>query len=231
MAEEFSENNSFQKTPQARAEASVQSFAVSQEDASELIKAVEHPTVILQQNATLKSELPSKNMFKCWAEALTRMFETTGRTSCYEFWAFQSVSLVIFLLLALIGYFLSEPKMVLDIFAIYFLFPAASSGARRLHDISISGWWIVPAVVLALTTLICWNLGVHNIVLLLFFTLVYVSMLYDFWRQIGDDADNKYGPKVQEAKYSNIESRAFISFMSAFLIGLWIIYAAYLIKF
>lgn len=173
----------------------------------------------------------NKSLFGCWADALTRMLEFSGRTTRYEFWAFQSVSLVIFLLMALVGYFLSQPKMVLDIFAVYFLMPAASSCTRRLHDISMSRFWALPAVILALTTLICWNFGVHNMVLLLFLTLVYMSYLFGILRQEGDEIDNKYGPARHESERYYLESRAFISFMTTFEIGLWVIYAAYLFKF
>ncbi|MBR1825048.1 MAG: DUF805 domain-containing protein [Alphaproteobacteria bacterium] len=242
MAEEFSNNNGFQYTPQTQVAMSGTLEHPIEKPMSETPQSTnipEQPEMTPQSiafphislQAAELSPITSKSMFKCWTEALTRMFDITGRTSRYEFWAFQSISLVIFLLLALIGYFLSEPKMVLDIFAVYFLFPAASSSTRRMHDISMSGWWTVPAVVLALTTLICWNLGVHNMVLLLFFTLVYVSVLCDFWCRIGDDADNAYGAKVRESEYRNLESRAFISFMTAFIIGLWVIFAAYLVKF
>ena len=236
MAEEYSENN-VNNTPQPNAFVSEQPQATPTWQATPapqpVTEAASQPFLRRSIEPAVQSEpvVPSKGMFKCWTEALTRMMDLSGRTTKYEFWAFQSVSLVIFLLLALIGYFLAEPKMVLDIFAVYFLFPAASSCVRRLHDISMSGWWVAPAVVLALITLICWNLGVHNMVLLLFFTLVYVSVLYGYLRQEGDETDNAYGPKTAESKYSNIESRAFISFMNAFMVGLWIIFAAYLFKF
>ena len=173
----------------------------------------------------------NKGALKCWSEALTRMADFSGRTSRYEFWAFQSVSLVIFLLMSLVGYFLSEPKMVLDIFAVYFLLPAASSCVRRLHDVSMSGWWVLPAVILALATLVCWNLGIRNIVLLLYFTLIYVSVLYSYLRRVGDKTLNSYGLKIAESVENSLDSSTYINFMTTFMVGLWIIYAAYLIKF
>lgn len=178
-----------------------------------------------------ETQLSQKSMLKCWADALTRLTDFGGRTTRYEFWAFQSVSLVIFLLLALIGHFLSEPKMVIDIFALYFLLPASSSATRRLHDIAMSGWWILPAVALALATLICWNLEVHNMILLLFMILVYGTYLLNLLRQKSDDADNKYGPVILENKKYDLESRSFVSFITTFMIGLWAIFAAYLFKF
>lgn len=202
---------------------------ISTADKTEASKPVFVLKPTIETNIT--TPLPHKNMLSSWEDALKRMNVYKGRTSRYDFWAFQSVSLVIFLLLALIGYFLAEPKMVLDIFAVYFLLPAASSGVRRLHDISMSGKWIIPSIILALATLICWNLNIDNMILLLFATLVYVSYLFGLWVRRGDMADNQYGTKVEEAEIYNLDSRAFISFMSTFITGLWAIYIVYLIRF
>lgn len=183
---------------------------------------------VTNQNTNISQ---NKNMLQCWAEALRRMTEFEGRSSKYEFWAFQSVSLVIFLFAALVGYFLDETKMVTDIFAVYFLLPATSSSVRRLHDISMSGGWVLPMVMLALSSLICWNLGMHNMVLLLFFTLTYVTYLCWLLKQDGDEKDNKYGAKISESALCQINGRAFVSFIMTFICGLWIIFAAYLFKF
>ena len=226
MAEEFSNN----VTDASQATATV----------SAIYSQIAETAGNMPQQAVLQAKTSSehtlenvqdKSLLKCWADALKRMTEFEGRTTRYEFWAFQSVSLVIFLLMALIGYFLAEPKMVIDIFAVYFLLPAASSCTRRLHDTGVSGWWTLPAVVLALATLICWNFGVHNMILLLFATLVYVSYLFGLLRQKSDGSDNKYGKMILENENYHYESRALICFIVTFIIGLWLIYAAYLLQF
>ena len=223
MAEEIKNNNIMteaQPLPTAKENAAKSADA-------ETLQSIFKP----HAQAIQAEEAAPKNIIRCWADALTRLTDFEGRTTRYEFWAFQSVSLVIFLLLALIGYFLSEPKMVIDIFALYFLLPAASSATRRLHDIALSGWWVLPAVVLALATLICWNFDVHNMILLLFATLVYVTYLLSLLRQKNDGSDNKYGVAAKEAEIYHFESRAYISFMFTFMIGLWLIFIAYLLKF
>ena len=153
------------------------------------------------------------------------MFALKGRTSRYEFWAFQSVSLVIFLLSVLCGQFFEEPKIVVDIFALYFLFPATSVSVRRLHDLDMSGWWCAPTVILSLVLLVLWNLGyTFNFNALLFAALAYTSFLYWILCGRGIVAENKYGPMIEEHEESNLDSRAFMCFMFAFMIGLWVIF-------
>lgn len=241
MAEEIANNN---MTTEAQSLSTVEKIAAMQTSAN--------PQTSIESDAADKAEIASlqsifkprvttaqpqeetaetKSMIKCWADALTRLTDFNGRMTRYEFWAFQSVSLVIFLLLAFVGYFLSEPKMVIDIFAVYFLLPAISSGTRRLHDIDLSGWWTAPAVILALTTLICWNLNVRNMILLLFATLVYGTYLLYLLRQKNNGADNKYGPSIRENEKYHFESRVYINFIFTFMLGLWLIFTAYLFKF
>lgn len=166
-----------------------------------------------------------KNILSCWNEALHMMFTYNGRTSRYDFWAFQSVSLVIFLLLALGGYFFGEPKIVVNIFAFYFLLSATSISIRRLHDLSLSGFWYLPLFILSLIVLGMWNFdSTTSLYFLLSATLVYGSFLLWIMCGRGTTDANKYGNAVNEPVENNLDSRAFICFISAFLIGLWLIF-------
>ena len=169
------------------------------------------------------------SIFNCWNNAIHRFVDLSGRTSRYEFWAFNSVSLVIFLLSVLLGWILDEPKLVLNIFALYFLLPATSASVRRLHDLGMSGWWAFPAVGLTLAMLICWNFEIsYYNTFLIFFALVYGSFLYWVLSSSGNPRFNKYGFEVKESAVYNLDSRAFICFMSAFLLGLWVIFLFYI---
>ena len=171
----------------------------------------------------------NKSIFTCWDAAIHRIFDLKGRTSRYEFWAFNSVSLVIFLFCVWAGWILDEPKMVLDIFALYFLLPATSAGVRRLHDLGMSGWWIAPMVILVPALLICWNFEIHDYNgFLVFGTLVYGSFLYWILSSTGEPHFNKYGFEVKEATVYNLDSRAFICFMTTFLFGLWAIFLTFI---
>ena len=170
-----------------------------------------------------------KSIFTCWSAAIHRFFELKGRTSRYEFWAFNSVSLVIFLLSVLVGWLLDEPKMVLNIFAVYFLLPAISISVRRLHDLGMSGWWTAPAAILTIALLICWDLEIpYSNNLLPFFALTYGTFLYWVLSCNGEPRFNKYGFEVKEPAVYNLDSRAFICFMGTFLLGLWAIFFSYI---
>lgn len=186
-------------------------------------------TISEPQEQQFRPVFEKKSIFDCWSMALHQFFDFKGRTSRYEFWAFNSVSVVIFLLSVLMGWLLDEPKMVLNIFAVYFLLPATSAGVRRLHDIGLSGWWTFPAVIAVLATLACWDFDIFKYnIFVVFFTLVYLTFLYWIFSCRGDAVFNKYGFKVNEAAVYDLDSRAFICFMTTFLLGLWAIFITYI---
>ncbi|MBQ7633941.1 MAG: DUF805 domain-containing protein [Alphaproteobacteria bacterium] len=170
-----------------------------------------------------------RGVWACWNEAMKQLFVFNERSSRYEFWAFQSISLIVFLLMVICGQFFGEAKLVLNVFALYFLLPVASASVRRLHDLGLSGWWCVPAIVLALLFLGVWNFKhIANTAYVLFATLIYGTFLFWILCGRGEITDNKYGPAVVEPKESNLDSRAFMCFMFAFLIGLWTIFLTHI---
>lgn len=178
----------------------------------------------IEKQEEASAKIPT-GIFSRWNNAIMQMFVFKGRSSRYDFWAFQSVSLIIFLFMVLCGRFFGESKIVINIFALYFLFPALAITIRRLHDISLSGWWCLPAVALALLLLGLWNLGyASGLMLLVFASLVYYSFLCWILCGRGVTVANKYGEVVDEAADSNLDSRAFMCFMFAFWGGMWAIF-------
>ena len=181
------------------------------------------------QNNNNADTVAARSIFSCWNDAIRQMTVFKGRTSRYEFWAFQSVSLVIFLLSAFCGQMFGEPKIIVDIFALYFLLPATSASVRRLHDLGMSGFWCLPALLLMLALLIMWNLGITaGQILLLLATLSYCTFLYWILCGRGLTVENKYGAVITEAQESNLDSRAFMCFIFAFIIGLWAIFLTHI---
>lgn len=181
------------------------------------------------QNDALSDNEAARSIFACWNDALRQMTTFKGRTSRYEFWAFQSVSLVIFLLSVFCGQMFGEPKIIINIFALYFLLPATSAAVRRLHDLGMSGWWWLPALLLLITLLVLWNLGNFAVLpFLLFAALIYCTFVYWVLCGRGQITENKYGNVIAESKGSNLDSRAFMCFIFAFLIGLWAIFLTHI---
>lgn len=180
-------------------------------------------TTELQNEDVLGAE-NTKTIFDCWREAIGRFFDVKGRTTRYEFWAFQTVSLFIFILASVIGFIFGYYKVIFEVYALYFLAPAATVSARRLHDIGISGKWIIPVVVLAVIMLFCWEIDADCTILPTFLLLCAMSYLYYVLSDKGETADNIYGVKVSEPSICDEDSKVFVIFMAAFLSVLWIIF-------
>ena len=179
------------------------------------------------RNTDIKEE-SLKSIFDCWKEALRRFFDVNGRATRYEFWAFQTVSLFIFLLAALVGFVFNAYQIVLELYALYFLVPATTISARRLHDIGQSGWWSAPIAGCGLLMLFNNEFPTINNIMLVFATLSYMTYLYWWLSAEGDKTENLYGSKVQEPEIYNQDSRIFIIFMIVFLIGLWLTFFVYI---
>lgn len=166
----------------------------------------------------------NKTIFYCWSEAIKRFFDIHGRTTRYEFWAFQTVSLLIFILAAIIGYVFGYYKIIFEIYTLYFLVPATTVSIRRFHDIGMSGLWVTPAFVFGTIMLICWELSLSFTLLPLFLLLCYMTYMYWLLSQNGESVNNIYGPKIPEPAICDQDSKVFITFMVAFLCALWIIF-------
>ena len=166
----------------------------------------------------------NKTIFNCWSDAIKRFFDIQGRTTRYEFWAFQTVSLLIFIIAAVIGFVFGYYKIIFEIYTLYFLVPATTVSIRRFHDIGMTGLWVTPAFIFGATMLICWELSLSFTLLPLFLLLCYMSYMYWLLSQNGENTDNTYGSKIDEPAICNQDSKVFITFMTVFLCILWIIF-------
>ena len=185
---------------------------------------LEQDEEIIELQSTDKIEIKTDNMksiFSCWNEAIRNFFEVSGRTTRYEFWAFQTVSLFIFLAAALIGFAFDAYKIVFEIYAAYFIAPFATVCVRRLHDINLSGWFAAPAVLFAVMLLIFWELEL-NMIMPQFLLLSYVTYLFCLLAAPGEKQNNKYGARVLEADIYNQDSQYFINFITVFMAVLWV---------
>ncbi|HEX7865745.1 MAG TPA: DUF805 domain-containing protein [Variovorax sp.] len=72
---------------------------------------------------------------------LSKYTDFTGRASRSEFWWFVLAQLVVLIVASLIHRFLY------GIAALALLLPALAVGARRLHDIGKSGWFLLLALI------------------------------------------------------------------------------------
>ncbi|NVM92780.1 uncharacterized membrane protein YhaH (DUF805 family) [Variovorax sp. SG517] len=72
---------------------------------------------------------------------LSKYADFTGRASRSEFWWFVLAQLVVLIVASLIH------RFVYGIAALGLLLPALAVGARRLHDIGKSGWFLLLALI------------------------------------------------------------------------------------
>ncbi|MDO6707412.1 DUF805 domain-containing protein [Photobacterium sp. 1_MG-2023] len=114
--------------------------------------------------------------------ALKKYAVFSGRAQRQEYWYFFLINLVITLALGVVDHLLQTPGveegtgMLGGIYSLAVLLPSLAVGARRLHDIGRSGWWMLLVLVPIL----------GFIVLVIFFV------------QDGQPGENEYGLNPKE---------------------------------
>ena len=97
------------------------------------------------------------NFADAFKSAFNRAFDYESRSSRSEYWWFELAYVLITIPIALIGTALGLEEIPVYIAEIIFLIPALALGARRLHDIGMSGWWqLLAFTVIGLIPLIIW---------------------------------------------------------------------------
>lgn len=111
-----------------------------------------------------------------YLEVLRKYVVFDGRAHRTEFWMFTLISVVISIVLALIdvaiGTYGAGGGVLQGIYGLAVLLPSLAVGARRLHDIGRSGWWLLLGLI----------------------PLVGIIILIVWWAQEGDAGSNQYGP-------------------------------------
>lgn len=88
-----------------------------------------------------------------------RFADFKGRSTRSEYWYFVLFALLISIVLRVIDTFMINPMMgmtpeeatkggiLITVFALAMLLPQIGVGVRRLHDVGMSGWWYLIALV------------------------------------------------------------------------------------
>lgn len=72
----------------------------------------------------------------------TRAFaQISGRASRSEYWWFMLFTLVVFSLIGLLGPAAQGPLLAVPTIAV--MVPVVTLGIRRMHDVGMSGWWLL----------------------------------------------------------------------------------------
>ena len=105
-----------------------------------------------------------------WVAAMKKYAVFSGRASRKEYWMFVLMQILIGLVLLILAT-AGLGEAGISIFVLYILgtqIPGLSVAVRRLHDIGVSGWWMV---------------------VISFIPLAYLGLI-----RRGDESENKYGP-------------------------------------
>jgi len=105
-------------------------------------------------------------------DALTRYAEFTGRATRRQFWMYVLFYIIFYVAVLIVDSILGIELLTL-LYSLALLVPSLAIGARRLHDIDMSGWWQLLALIPLLGGLV----------------LIY------FYVQPSRD-DNRFGPRI-----------------------------------
>jgi uncharacterized membrane protein YhaH (DUF805 family) len=110
-------------------------------------------------------------------EALKNYADFSGRARRSEYWYFFLFYLLIYIGLAFVGTLFGKTGAVIPLlFMVAMIIPSLSVGARRLHDIDRSGWWL----------------------LISFIPLIGALVLLAFVVQDSQDGENRFGSNPKE---------------------------------
>ena len=89
-------------------------------------------------------------MLRTVQDTYKKSFTITGRTGVLDFWKFSLFQFIVFIIIFVFGFLMfkegSEPMLwpsILFFFVALNLPTNISLQIRRLHDVGLSGWWIV----------------------------------------------------------------------------------------
>ncbi len=92
---------------------------------------------------------------ECYLKVLRQYADFTGRARRKEYWMFTLISLIISVVLAILDDMLGLDGdigvfhfgLLGDLYSLAVLLPTLAVGARRLHDIGRSGWWLLIGLI------------------------------------------------------------------------------------
>ncbi len=75
-------------------------------------------------------------------------FDFEGRATRKQFWMFTLINFVIAVAIGLINSFMDNNLSILSsLYSLAVLIPSIAIAVRRLHDIRMSGWWLLLALI------------------------------------------------------------------------------------
>ncbi len=118
---------------------------------------------------------PEVGLFEAFSRAMSNYATFSGRSSRAEYWKFILFGIIIAIVLAIIDLSIFGPyaefQPISTLWSLAVILPNLAIGARRLHDINKSGWWLLIILV----------------------PLIGAILLLVWYCQRGDDRPNDFG--------------------------------------
>ena len=104
------------------------------------------------------TELPMVGFGEAVSRGFRKYFTFSGRATRAEIWWWVLFTVLVRLVLGIIGGKAGLPGVLNGVWGIFTLIPSLALGARRLHDINRTGWWLLlwPVPVFGWIVLIVW---------------------------------------------------------------------------
>jgi len=126
--------------------------------------------------ASIDAELPMVGFGDAISRGFSNYFTFYGRATRAENWWWALFTIIGMVALSIVENIAGIPAVLSGIFRLATLIPSFAVGARRLHDINRSGWW-----------------------LLLWFAILIGWIILIVWAiKQGDKGPNKYGPDPRQ---------------------------------
>ena len=85
---------------------------------------------------------------KCFVDYLKNEYvKFDGRVSRCQYWMFAIYSILIAIAISLVVFILPFLGFLSTLYILAILVPSVGLGVRRLHDINLSGWWFLLALI------------------------------------------------------------------------------------
>lgn len=99
--------------------------------------------------------------FLDWSMKCLKNYATfSGRARRKEYWYFYLFQIVLGIVLGIAGISDDSVNVMSGLLSLAFLLPTLAVGARRLHDINRSGWWMLIAfTIIGLIPLFIWSVS------------------------------------------------------------------------
>lgn len=106
----------------------------------------------IEVNSAILDDTKEKSLWEYFVLCMNKKYSCfTGRARRKEWWGFTLFctlfSFVLNFVLAVLGVDLDTINVMSNLLSLAFLVPSTALNVRRLHDINLSGWWLLTIIV------------------------------------------------------------------------------------